>query len=371
MPTDAIDTARAVSGVSDGKRPVFCRARRSVAVALCVLLLCLPLAGCAESNTPQRYTQVFFDVFDTVTTVIVYDESERSATARIEELHALLQAYHKLYDIYNTYEGMNNLCSVNQSAGIAPVAVDARILDLVEYAVDMDALTGGKMNIAMGAVLSIWKSYRDAGTQDPQNAALPPMEALCAANAHADIGDIVLDRAAGTLYLADADMRLDVGSIAKGYAAQKATEAMRAAGVTSMLLSVGGNVCSIGTRPNGAAWKVGIQDPYSDGTLCAVQVDGQSVVTSGTYERYYTVDGVRYHHIIDPDTLMPAVRYDSVTVISGDSALADALTTGLFCLTADDGMALVESLPDTEAFWVLADGSQRMSAGFVDYLVAD
>lgn len=288
----------------------------------------------------------------------------------MDELHALLLRYHRLYDIYHAYEGLNNLYTVNRNAGVAPVAVDGEILDLIEYAIGMDALTHGRMNVAMGDVLAIWQSYREAGVEQPEAAALPPMDQLEAANEHVGIDSVVVDRAAGTLYLRDPEARLDVGAIAKGYAAQKAVEAMEAAGVSSMLLSVGGNVCSIGTRADGSSWKVGIRDPYSDGNLCVVQVDGQSVVTSGTYERYYTVGGRRYHHIIDPATLMPSTRYDSVTVISEDSGLADALTTGLFCMPVDEGMALIESLPDTEALWVLSDGSQRMSGGFSNYLTA-
>ena len=336
-----------------------------------LILLGFLLGGCALQKSPQRYEKVYLDVFDTVTTVVLYDSSEQSANARFDELHDLLLTYHKLYDIYHTYDGINNLCTVNQNAGIAPVKVDEKILDLIEYAVDMDTLTNGRMNIAMGSVLQIWQTCRDAGIDDPDNAALPPMEDLLAANRNASIGNVVVDRLAGTLYVNDANTRLDVGAIAKGYATQQAVDAMKDAGVTSMLLSVGGNVCSIGTRADGAAWKVGIQNPYGDGTIAIVQVAGQNVVTSGTYERYYTVDGKRYHHIIDPATLMPSTLYDSVTVISSDSALADALTTGLFCMPIDEGIALVERLPDTEAFWVLSDGSQQMSSGFSAYLAKE
>ncbi len=329
-----------------------------------MLVLSLMIGGCAQKAQPKRYEKVYLDVFDTVTTVILYSTSEESANKTFDKLHDILLSYHKLYDIYHTYDGMNNLATVNQNAGVAPVMVSDQILDMVEYAISMDKLTSGRMNIAMGGVLQIWQTYRDAGLDDPAAAKLPPMDDLQAANAHASIDSIVLDRTAGTLYITDAKTQLDVGAIAKGYAAQKATEAMKDAGVSSMLLSVGGNVCSIGTRADGTGWKVGIQNPYGDGTLCAVQVSGQSVVTSGTYERYYTVDGKRYHHIIDPATLMPSTYYDSVTVVSGDSALADALTTGLFCTPIEEGLALVERLPDTEALWVLSDGSQQMSSGF-------
>jgi thiamine biosynthesis lipoprotein len=346
------------------------RARfRQFAAMAAALMLFGSLFGCAAMRQPKRYEQVFFDVFDTVTTVILYDTSERSANEHFDELHTLLQEYHRLYDIYHAYEGLNNLYTVNHSAGKAPVVVDSRILDLIDYAKEMDVLTGGRMNIAMGRVLDLWLQYREAGLNDPDHAALPPMAELETANADANLENIVIDRAAGTLFLVGTQTQLDVGAIGKGYAAQQITEAMWQSGVTSMLLSVGGNVCSIGTRADGTAWQVGIQDPYSDGTLCAVQVLGQSVVTSGTYERFYTVDGKRYHHIIDPETLLPSTYYDSVTVISENSALADALTTGLFCMPLNQGQALVASLDGVEALWVLPDGTQAQSGGFSAYLV--
>jgi thiamine biosynthesis lipoprotein len=340
-----------------------------IAASLIALLLIASLVGCAVTRTPKRYEQVFLDAFDTVTTVILYDTSERQANEHFNELHTLLLEYHKLYDIYHAYDGLNNLYTVNHSAGKAPVPVDKRILDLIDYAKEMDVLTSGRMNIAMGRVLDLWLQYREAGLSDPDHAALPPMSELETANADANLENIVVDRDAGTLFLVGAQTQLDVGAIGKGYAAQQITEAMWQNGVTSMLLSVGGNVCSIGTRADGTAWQVGIQDPYSDGTLCAVQVSGQSVVTSGTYERFYTVDGKRYHHIIDPETLMPSTYYDSVTVISEDSALADALTTGLFCMPLNQGQALVASLDGVEALWVLPDGTQAQSSGFSAYLV--
>ena len=342
---------------------------RRLAAIFTTLVLLFSLAGCAANTQPKRYEQVFFDVFDTVTTVILYDTSENSANEHFDELHTQLQEYHRLYDIYHTYDGLNNLATVNEQAGKAPVAVDARILDLIDYSKEMDVLTGGRMNIAMGRVLDLWLQYREAGLSDPDHATLPPMVELETANADANPENIVIDRAAGTLYLVDEKTQLDVGAIGKGYAGQQITEAMRESGVTSMLLSIGGNVCSIGTRADGTAWQVGIQDPYSDSTLCAVQVSGQSVVTSGTYERFYTVDGKRYHHIIDPETLLPSTYYDSVTVISEDSALADALTTGLFCLPLAQGQALVASLDGVEALWVLPDGTTAQSEGFSDYLV--
>lgn len=347
------------------------RFSRRIGLAL-ALTACLLLSGCAAEETlPARYEQTFFDVFDTVTTVIVYDTDADDAQEKIDEAHELLTRYHRLYDIYDAYDGLNNLYSVNQNAGIAPVQVDEEILDLVSFGRDMYAATDGALNIALGSVTSLWKEYREAGLDDPGHAALPPEDDLQKAGRHTDIGGVVIDRAAGTLYLTDRDLRLDVGAIAKGYAVQRVVERLRSEGVDSMLISAGGNVCAVGTKADGSNWKVGVQDPYSDGYLLAVRVDDRSLVTSGTYERYYTVDGKKYHHIIDPKTLCPSAYYDSVSVLCADSGMADALTTGLFCMPPEEGEALVASLDGVEALWVLPDGTQLESAGFASYVVAD
>ena len=341
------------------------------AFALAVLLTaCLLLTGCGvKTAEPVRYEQTFFDAFDTVTTVIVYDTSEKNAEAVLTRAHELLLEYHKLYDIYHAYDGMNNLYTVNQSAGGAPVKVDARIVDLLKFAKDMDTLINGRTNVAMGSVTELWRVCREAGLEDPAHAALPAKQELERAAQHTDIENVRIDESASTVQLTDAEMLLDVGAVAKGYAVQQVTEQLKSEGVTSLLLSAGGNVAAVGTRPDGTNWKVGIQDPYSGGYLCAVNVDGMSLVTSGTYERYYTVDGKRYHHIIDPSTLYPSAYYDSVSVLCADSGLADALTTGLFCMPLEQGQALVASLDGVEALWILTDGTQKMSAGFNDFLV--
>ena len=222
MLTCTIDLARAVACVTEkwesSTKKRFLKFRYT---ALCALLvLSLMIGGCSQKTQPKRYEKVYLDVFDTVTTVILYDTSEESANETFEKLHDILLSYHKLYDIYHTYDGMNNLATVNQNAGIAPVKVDEKILDMVEYAISMDKLTNGRMNIAMGGVLQIWQTYRDAGLDDPAAAKLPPMDDLQAANAHASIDSIVLDRTAGTLYVSDPSTQIDVGAIAKGYAAQ-------------------------------------------------------------------------------------------------------------------------------------------------------
>lgn len=322
--------------------------------------------GCAKPTS--RYETSFIDVFDTVTQVVVYAESRQTAQARFLAIHEELKAYHQLFDIYHTYPGINNLKSINDAAGEAPVVVDAAILELIELAKQMYTLSHGRMNIALGSVLSIWHDYREAGIADPKQAALPSMERLNRAADHTDINRVVVDELAQTVYLSDPELRLDVGGIAKGYAAERVAASAKAAGVESLLLSVGGNVRTIGVRGDGKPWKAAVQSPDGKGVLYTLDVSDNSLVTSGDYQRYYTVNGKNYHHIIDPSTRMPADYFSSVSVLCADSALADALSTALFCMPLAQGQALIKTLPDTEAFWITPDGAEAFSDGFLSHV---
>lgn len=331
--------------------------------ALCALLVaCLLSLGCTAGQT--RYTESFLTVFDTATQVTLYAADQNAAAARTRAVEEALLFYHRLYDVYHAYEGVNNLYTVNANAGVAPVAVDAAILDLVAFGKEVYALSGGRVNIAMGSVLALWHDAREAGLADPANAALPPMDALREAARHTSIDDVIVDRAAGTLYLTDPAMRLDVGALAKGFAGQRVADALRAEGTTSMLLNLGGNVCCIGARADGTPWRVGVQDPASQEVLCTVRMQDRCLVTSGVYQRYYTVAGQTYHHIIDPETLLPGAYFAAVSVLCADGGMADALSTALFLMPLAEGQALVDSLDGMEALWVFPDGESVYSAGF-------
>src|SRR5699024_2485280 len=364
-----------------GARPV----TRRLCAALACLALCLGLlAGCASqpqsatvSDSVQRFTAYYFDVFDTMTQVIAYCDSQAEFDRQAEALHADLVAYHQLYDIYNDYEGINNIKTINDNAGVAPVQVDERILDMLELAVEMYDTTNGKLNIAMSSVLAIWHDYREAAEADPSDAdnQLPTQEELEAAAQHCNIEDVIIDREAGTVYLAAPEMRLDVGSVGKGYAVEQVCQAARERGLVSLSLSVGGNLRSVGSKPQGQPWESGIVSPWDDSLiynsgsslLAVVNSNDQALVTSGDYQRFYTVDGVRYHHIIDPDTLWPADYFTAVTILCPDSGLADCLSTGVFCMPLEEGMAPIESLEGVEALWCTKDGQVIRSSGFAQY----
>ncbi len=160
----------------------------------------------------------------------------------------------------------------------------------------------------MGSVLSVWHDYREAGIENPSRAQVPGQQELQNAAEHVNLDQVQIDEQASTVYLPDEAMSLDVGAIAKGYATKRLAETLKEAGVTSALLSLGGNVETIGTKADGKPWRVGVQNPDTSAAkayLHVLKLTDTCLVTSGTYQRYYGVDGVRYHHIIDPDTLMP------------------------------------------------------------------
>ena len=221
-------------------------------------------------------------------------------------------------------------------------------------------LSGGMVNVAMGSVLKLWHNARNDGINDPVHAILPDMERLADAALHTDLNAVVIDEAASTVFITDPNVQLDVGAVAKGWSVQRVAEGAP----EGLLISVGGNVCGTGPKEeNGTPWVVGIQNPNGDNYLHTIYVTKSNVVTSGDYQRYFIVDGKVYHHIIDPNTLLPGAYWRSVTIICSDSGLADALSTALFLLPLEDGKMLLDNC-SAEAMWVDADGNQYYSPGF-------
>ena len=335
---------------------------------LSLLLLACLLTGCAAGQTRQEqtiYEATFLNLFDTVTVIRGRAESQEAFTETAQSIHDELLHYHELFDIYNDYEGVNNLKTVNDQAGIAPVEVEEAVIRLLLECREFYNATGGKVNAAMGGVLKLWHDARTAGLDDPESACLPDSSALEEAAVHMDFDTVIINEEASTVYISDPDTRLDVGAVAKGWSAQRVAETAP----TGLLISVGGNICATGPKTEeGDPWIVGIQNPDGgDAYLHTICVTGGSVVTSGDYQRAYTVDGKSYHHIIDPDTCMPSEYWRSVTVVYDDSGIADALSTALFLLPQSQGQALLDAW-GAEAMWVDGEGTEYFSPGFQDLL---
>lgn len=340
-------------------------------VAILFVILGIGLPILQKSTQPEQYKKYYIDAFDTATQIIGYADSEEEFAKQADLLNQELIRYHKLYDIYSVATGINNLKTINMNAGKEPVKVDPEIIDLLKFSIDLYKKTDGEINIAMGSVLKIWHNYRTSGINDPATAALPSMESLQKASEHCDINDIIIDEEASTVYLADPEMSLDVGSIGKGYAVQKVAEYAKELGYNNLVINCGGNVITIGPKADNSNWIFGIQNPdleAENDLLKRVSITDKCLVTSGDYQRYYVVDGVEYCHIIDPDTLMPAEYFSAVSIITDDSGLADALSTALFNMPYEDGLKLINSIDNAEAIWVYEDGSIKYSDNFEDHI---
>ncbi len=331
----------------------------------CVLLALMLLCGCAGQPQKTKYTATFLDVFNTVTSIMGLYENKETFEQDAQAVHDALLQYHRLFDIYEEYPGVVNLKTVNAQAGKAPVQVDRAILELLADCKAFYTATGGRVNVALGSVLQLWHEKRTDGLDDPANAALPQEAALKEAAKHCNLDQVILDMEASTVYFADPALQLDVGAVAKGWAAQRVAEAAP----KGLLISVGGNVCATGAKDDqGTPWVVGVQDPNdSQNYLHTLYLSSGSVVTSGDYQRVYFVAGKPYHHIIDPDTLYPSEYWRSVTIVCADSGLADALSTALFLLPQDRGQELLDHF-GAEAMWVDREGGIFYSPGFQDMI---
>ena len=344
---------------------------------ICVMALALSLCACSgKAAKVEPQGKSYFSYFDTVSFVYSYaGDSAEQFNDRSAEVSGILGEYHRLFDIYHEYSGVNNLCTVNRLAGGEAVKVDKKLIDFMLYAKELCEATNGEMDVTMGAVLSLWHDCREAASNDPASAKVPTLEELEAAAEHTGFGLLEIDAENCTLRLTDPEASLDVGALGKGYATERAAEYLESVGAESYVLNIGGNIRIIGTKPDGSQWSGGVENPWnasdvytaSSSYVSGVNMSDMALVTSGNYQRYYVVDGVRYHHLIDPDTLWPARYFDSVSVLSPDSGAADCLTTGLFCMSLEDGQKLIESLDGVEALWCTPDGEVIQSSGWADH----
>ncbi len=335
----------------------------SFMLLLCILFTC---AACTPQRQNEPKSQVYFTFFDTVTYIYSYaNDSDEDFAVNSNMVENMLTDYHKLFDIYNEYEGINNLCTLNKNAGGAPVKLDKRLIDFLLYCKDIYDKTSGETNVMMGSVLSLWHNERE-NVKNGLDAKLPDEAALTEAAKHTNINALILDTANKTAQIIDKDARLDVGAIGKGYAAEMCAKRLEQFGVNSYVLDLGGNIRIIGTKPDGSGWVTGIADPFGGVSYAArINISATSCVTSGDYQRYYYVGTEKYHHIIDMDTLYPSAHFTSVTVITKDSALADALSTALFCMTYEEGLASLDTFSDDiQVLWIYKDGTQISTDGF-------
>jgi thiamine biosynthesis lipoprotein len=284
-------------------------------------------------------------------TVVARSESiaQTSATAGFAEIR-------RLEELLSTWIPTSELSRVNASAGVTPVHVSPETLTVVHRAMQAAEMTGGGFNIAIGPAVDAWRVTE--GQRIPTESELESLRPLV------DLQAVHVDLQAQTIYLEKTGMRIDVGGIGKGYAADQAVDAVRRAGAVAGVVALSGDIKTFGRLPGGKMFPVGIQHPREDGAVLAwIDLKDEAISTAGDYERFFERDGVRYHHILDPQTLQPARSCQSVTVIAREGVWADGLDTGIFVMGPEKGMELVEQLPGVEAIIVDAEGRLLVSSG--------
>lgn len=313
-----------------------------------------------DTTELEKHTEKVYEYFDTITTFMAYTKDEEEFEHYVRVLNEELKKYHQLYNSYDAFEGVNNFRTINENAGKEAVAVDPKIIELIEYSKEMYDLTGGKINIAMGSLLGLWHDAREISVNNPDEAKIPEESVLKKASSHKDINAIEIDKEKNTVYISDPDVQIDIGAIGKGYATKIIAKRLEEEGLKHGILSVGGDDVLIGDNPasENSYYKIAIQNPdledkenpYSS----VVSLRNTSVVTSGDYQRYFMVDGKRYHHIIDPETMYPSTKWRSVSVILDDIAEADTISTYLFILDYEEGLEFAKKV-GAEVLWIDED----------------
>lgn len=308
-------------------------------VLLLTILTLLFSVGCSNSNTSLKTTGVYFD---TVISVEIWGSSDESILNKCKELCTY---YEQLFS--RTIE-TSDISRINAAKG-TPVEVDPETAALIKKGIYYGELSEGTFDISIAPLSILWDINQNTGT-------LPPQAAIDEAKSHVNHKNILVE---GTIVtLTDPNASIDLGGIAKGYIADKLKEYLLGEGIEHGLINLGGNLITIGTKPNGSNFHIGIQKPFDEqnAAITTVDVHNQSVVSSGTYERYFEMDNKIYHHLLNPATGYP---YENnllqVTIISDQSVDGDALSTACFGLGLEKGSALIERLDGVRAIFVTDD----------------
>lgn len=333
---------------------------RSKAIISLLILCLVTIAGCGGTTPSKGATesinpksQTYF-VFDTVVTIKVYDK--KVTDQHFTEIKAMLD------DIENKMSRTietSDIYQINANAGKKAIKVSDETFYVVKTAQKYSEASKGRFDVAIGTLVSLWNINNEG-------AHVPKQSEIDDALKHVDYKNLVLDEKNKTIKLTKEGMALDLGGIAKGYAADRVAEYLLKHDMPNAIIDLSGNIFALGVKPGSDYWTIGIQDPNESrgNQIGSMRVQNQTVVTSGIYERYFIENGVQYHHILDPKTGYPVVNdLNSVSIVTDHSIDADALSTTLFALGKEEGMKFVENMKNTEAIFITKDKKVYMTSG--------
>ncbi len=323
---------------------------------LIALLLCLCLCLCAcqsaakiTGNEPAKQSRVIF-YFDTVVTVTAYTDDSQILD-RVEE-----ECLHYECLLSKSIEG-SDVWNINHAGG-ERVAVSDETRELILRALEYSRMSDGRFDITIEPCVALWDFSEESEEK------LPDAAGLAAAAEKVDWTLVDVNEQGVQL---PAGMSIDLGGIAKGYISDRVAELLSEGGVESALINLGGNVRTVGSKPDGSSWRIGIQDPEGvrdQSIVGVVTLEGNSVVTSGIYERGFTVDDVVYHHILDTETGWSVQNeLAGVSIVTEESCTADALSTTVFAMGLEEGTAFVEGLENVDAIFVTREGDVSWTTG--------
>lgn len=322
-----------------------------VAVAFMIFLLTLIDYISIRRVTAERV------LMDTAVRITVYGlgRDRKKLEIAVEEAFGEIARVESLMSSYITDSDVSRI----NNAGGAFVAISAETANILETAKRVGELTDGAFDVTLGRVMKLW----DFTGSEPTVPDESTVNEILTGSGNDKI-EVTYNDATETYYAQFTDTRamLDLGGIAKGHAIKQAARLLRARGVKSGIIDAGGDIVVIGNK-KGKPFKVGIRSPDGDGILSVIKADDTSIVTSGDYERGFVQGGVLYHHILDPKTGFPAGGTRSVTVVTHDPTIADALSTALFVMGSDTGIALVDQLDGVEAIFIDDTGVTHLSKG--------
>lgn len=331
-----------------------CKNIKKSAAILCGILF-LNFLSCARTET----SKVEF-VLGTVCSITLFEQGQNGI------YHEIFGRLREIENRMSVNIPSSDISRVNAAAGIEPVMVHDDVFKVTERSVHFARLSGGAFNPAIGPVVSLW----GIGKDDPR---VPSQSEIDVVLPLVNWRDIELDARNSSVFLKKTGMALDLGSIAKGYAADEAAAIVKKAGIKRAIIDLGGNIYVCGEKTDKSPWKVGIQNPEGKRAESAgtVLTDEKTIVTSGVYERFFEYEGIRYHHIFDPSTGYPAdAELLSATIIASCSMDADALSTAVFVLGRDKGIPLLRSIPGTEAVLIFKDSGIIATSG-VNFSIND